>query len=373
MAEMRIKGTLDTRNYERGIKKMQGENKKFGNEMGGLKSKIAKTFAAAVILRFVQQAGRAVLRWATDVSIAARNLGIMTGEMIALNRVAMGFSLTTQDASRIMSRLATEIHKAAKEGGTAAEKFAAIGLSVDDLIRLDPVEQLRAVARAAMESGMPLENLAEILGERLGPKAVAMLKDLADNGLGEVSREAGRLADQAEMMATRWTQAKDRMKQGVLELISAIDNLYSKYSAFVSTLFRTRDFSLAVNAANMVDIEHEKTLDRMSEERDAHQRQRQEELAKLVEKRLRDEADAQRAIEEERARRITENIEKIRGSVKMEVDTDSMRRMGGFAGQAVSEQLRYARQQSEIMRRLEDYQRSLPAIERNTRDGGGLV
>ena len=279
VAQLKAMVGMDSSRYVAGARQIKKTTSGIQHKFGAVAKAAATLFSVAMIRR----AGREIIRWASDLSIAARNLGIATEEMIALNRHALGFGLTAQDATRIMSRLQTEIHKAAKEGGTAAEKFAAIGLSVHDLIRLDPVQQLQEVARAAANSGLPLENLAEIFGERLGPRAVAMLKELAEDGLGDVSREAGRLADQAEVMGTRWATAMDSMKQKTLEFLNTLDTWYQKYYRFTETLFRTHDIGLAVSAPATVDAQREAQLDKMQEEREHAQKQRQEELVKLYE------------------------------------------------------------------------------------------
>ena len=63
-------------------------------------------------------------------------------------------------------------------------------------------------------------------------------------------------------------------------------------------------------------------------------------------------------------------IAAIRESVTIDIQTNSLRRIGGFAGAKVSDQLQQSRKQTEIQARIEDYTASLPAIEKNTENQG---
>lgn len=373
MAEMRIRGTVDTRNYERGVDRMKKKNEGFAKQTNGLGRTIRRVFAAGVVIAFVRQAVRSLAQWASQISITARNLGIMTSEMIALNRQAIGFNLNASDVGRILSRLSTELHRAARDGGDAADKFESLGLNIADLVRLDPVEQLREVARAAMESGMPLENLANIFGERLGPRAVAMLQELAENGLQPISDEAAQAADRAEHLGTVWARTMDQIREWTLRAYNVFHNFVAAVGAFFGAISAGGNLTEALRAVSDVYEEQEDAIDRLAEERDRQRKQRIEEQTRMIEDRLRKEAEAQAEMDRKRSERIAEDIRKIEESVGLDFDTDAMRRIGGFAGAQVSEQFQLARQQVEISRRISEYTRSLPAIEQNTRDQGGLT
>jgi len=156
--------------------------------------------------------------------------------MIALNRIAIKSGIGVSEMQRLVSRLNSELYNAANGSKESAAKFKALGLSVRDLVAMDPASQLQAVARAALETGIPLQTLTELFGERLGPRAMVALKDIAENGLPAVNRALGEQADALEALGSKWTGYWDEAKAGGLAFLEWLGNAHETITDWLGGL-----------------------------------------------------------------------------------------------------------------------------------------
>jgi hypothetical protein len=208
---------LDAKQYKAGMADVQRGTKSFQSMIGTVGKTIAAAFSVGAVISF----GKSLITWSSNVSQAAANVGILTSEMIALNRLAIQNGLDVGDMQKVLSKLRAELWEAATNGGKAAEKFTSLGLSIDYLTGLDPVTLLKEVSKAAFDSGIPLQRLADIFGERLGPRIVTALKEISEGELPKVSEEAGKAADAVEEAADRMASAWDRVKQAIVAAIGS--------------------------------------------------------------------------------------------------------------------------------------------------------
>ncbi len=220
---------LDSMPYKTGARGVKQENRSLQQSFAKIGAAIGVSFGIAAIVR----AGRALVDYASQASIAARNVGMLTSEMIALNRVGMTAGMQTRQMEQLMSRLSTELFEAARGSETAEKKFTDMGLAVDDLIRMDPAQQLQAIARAAFESGVPVGHLADLFGQRLGPQAMTALRQIAEQGLPAVDAAVGRTADSLEAMGSKWAIISDQAKGFALSVVSAINTAHTAVTGFV--------------------------------------------------------------------------------------------------------------------------------------------
>ncbi len=216
---------LDSMPYKAGARGVKQENRSIQQSFAKIGAAIGVSFGIAAIVR----AGRALVDYASQASIAARNVGMLTSEMIALNRVGMTAGMQTRQMEQLMSRMSTELFEAARGSETAEKKFTDMGLSIEDLISMSPADQLRAVAKAAIETGVPIGHLADLFGQRLGPQAMTALRQIANEGLPEVDEAIGRQADQIEALGSAWDSWRDRAKGAMIDvthrMVTFFDNL----------------------------------------------------------------------------------------------------------------------------------------------------
>lgn len=206
--------SLDNKAFKAGMRESTGLTKGFQSAMAQVGRTLGVAFSAAAIV----QGAKAIASWAGNISEAAQNAGIATEVMMGLNRVAIQNGLELGDVSKLLAKVANTTASAARGEDEYAKKLRTVGLSYEKLITLNPAEQLQEVARAAVASGMPLEALAEIFEERLGPRAVSMLKDIAQNGLPAVSKAAGDAADSAEKLGDMFARVFDSVKTTALSV-----------------------------------------------------------------------------------------------------------------------------------------------------------
>jgi hypothetical protein len=207
---------LDSGPFKAGTRDAEGYAKRFGTTLSSVGRTLGFAFSAAAVISM----GRAFVKWAGDLSEAAQNLGILTSDMMAFNAVALQGGLDIDQMQRLLAKLKNNVYDAAKGSETANKAFEAMGLSARDLAGLSLDEQLKAVAKAAFATGTPLTILTELFGVRVGPKAVAVLRDIAENGLPAVDEAAGRTADAVERMTDRINSGLESSRQSLLKYVA---------------------------------------------------------------------------------------------------------------------------------------------------------
>lgn len=205
---------MDSKEFKAGMNKAKGDASSFQSSIKKIGGVLAAAFSVSAIVGF----GKSLVSWASNVSEAAQNAGILTSEMMALNEVGLKGGIGVDEMRRMLSVLQVELSSAAEGTETSRKKFEALGLDIIKLSGMNPAQMFEEVARAAVATGTPLEAIAEIFGTKLGPKAVAMMRDLAENGIGALYDEAGRAADAVEELGDRWAVVMEKMKRKAVGL-----------------------------------------------------------------------------------------------------------------------------------------------------------
>lgn len=235
---------LDSKPYRAGLNDAKKGNADFVSHLKTVAGAIGVAFSVGAIVNM----GKALVKWASDVSTVAGNMGIATEQMMALNVAAAKGGLEVGDMQKMLARLQTELFRAAQGEETSAQKFEQMGLSIRDMIALDPVSMLQAVTKAAFDSGTPVALLAELFGERLGPRAIDALHALADDGLPAVSKAAADAADEIKRMGDEFAGSFEQFKQGASAAAGAVITglkLYGKLaSAFAGPVGGTKGWSI---------------------------------------------------------------------------------------------------------------------------------
>lgn len=220
--------SLDNKAFKAGMREATGLTKGFQSAM----SQVGRTLGVAFSAAAVVAGAKSIADWASNLSTAAENAGVATDIMMAFNRVAIQSGLELGDVSRMLAKVANTTASAARGEEEYAKKLRNVGLSYQEMIKLNPAEQLQAVARAAVASGTPVESLAEIFEERLGPRAVKMLKAIAKDGLPAVDEAAGRTADRIEVITSRLAEMFDVVKTKSVESLGSLERYIAKSDLF---------------------------------------------------------------------------------------------------------------------------------------------
>ena len=280
MSSAHVRATIggDTTEYRRALSGMEGMTKSSARNL-------TRIFASIGIGAIMQRWGRAVIRWGEENSIAARQVGMLTDEMIALNRLGIQSGMRgAQDFSRLVSRLSDELMRAARGSEESARKFTNLNLAVGDLISMNPAQQLEAVSKAAFDSGVPLAHLIDLFGQRLAPTAMIALKDIAENGFPEVDTAIGDTADKIEELGSVWAKSMDQMKAATASFATGWFELSSRQFSVTAGIARhfmgggtVRDLPSAVSTAYREGIE------RRTEEREERRTKRVKEQRDVIE------------------------------------------------------------------------------------------
>lgn len=223
VAELKAMLGLDPKRYNAGMKSAKESTSKFQAGLAKVTSMIGGAFSAAAAIGFAKN----VFEWGGKLSEAAQKVGVLTSEMAALNKVALQNGMDVDQAANMLAKMQTKLGDAIENGGEAEKAFTNIGLSLEDMAKLSPADMLQAVARAAVESGDPLNALADIIGERLGPTAVATFRDLAENGLGAVDDALGETADRAEELGDKFAEMLEELKSTSLKVGNSIARFFN--------------------------------------------------------------------------------------------------------------------------------------------------
>lgn len=221
---------LDEREFKAGMERAGKHTSSFQSQIKQVGSLIAGAFSVGAIVSM----GKSLATWASDISEAAQNAGILTSEMMALNEVALKGGLGVDEMRRMLAAMQIKLSEAIDGSKEARKAFEGIGLSVTELAGMDPAAMFQKIAQAATASNAPLESIAEIFGSKLGPKAMSAIRDLAENGLPALNESAARMADEIEDAGDRWGAAVDKMKRKTVGLVLSVIEGAKVAGAFIS-------------------------------------------------------------------------------------------------------------------------------------------
>jgi hypothetical protein len=207
---------LDAKAYKAGMKDAKTSTTSFQASIAKVGSALGAAFTVGAIVSY----GKSVVEWASKISESAQNVGVLTAEMIALNEISLKNGMEVDQLSIMLSKLQTKLGDAIDNGGESEKVFTDLGLSIETLSKMNPAQMLEEVARAAVKSGDPLTALANIVGERLGPKAVSAIRELAEDGLGSLNTEAADAADEIERLGDEFDKMANKAKAGIASTVS---------------------------------------------------------------------------------------------------------------------------------------------------------
>ena len=140
----------------------------------GLGLSAAFTVATALIINSINKTANQI----DELAKSAGALGIVVGELQALNFAAGLAGLSASEMAKVMQKLQKSIFDAEKGLSTAKDAFAALGLNVKELKKLNPEDQFLAVADALakVKDQSTLTGVSMDLLGRGGAKAINLVK-----------------------------------------------------------------------------------------------------------------------------------------------------------------------------------------------------
>ncbi len=201
---------------------------KFGLDATGLKTELqslerkVEDFAgkwAKIGLAAGAAAFTALAKGALDLSAALRDnstaLGINVEKLQALIYSAEQNGSSQEQLLKALEKTKIGFQKAAEGGETQLHAMEKLRLSSERMAALPLEKKFEALAIAYAKSNDKAEAynaVSEILGEKVGPKMIATLQDLAANGLDQVAKSA---ANAGHMMSAETIVALEKADQAI--------------------------------------------------------------------------------------------------------------------------------------------------------------
>lgn len=158
--------------------------------------------------------------------------------MAALAGVFAKQGLGVDELTKMFAKVEADVFAAATGTRELAKVYTTLGFSVQQLAAMSPDERFVAIARAALESANATGALAEVFGQKLGPKARLALEDIAD-GYRKVNQATGEMLDKIDAAADEWASWGHEFKVGFLApVISGLHeamNIWTDFNAALAT------------------------------------------------------------------------------------------------------------------------------------------
>jgi hypothetical protein len=225
VAQLKAVLGMDSKDFKAGMSKASKDVSGFQSQI----KKVGGVMAAAFSVGVIVAAGKSLATWAGNVSDAANNAGLLTSEMLALQQASIYGGLGLDGMSKLLTKVQVKLAEATSGNKEARKSFTGLGLDIEALNGLNPAQLLEEVARAAIASGSPLTALADIFGEKLGPKSVQALRGITGNeGLPKISEEAGKAADKLDDLSDKWETLVEKVKRWATTKIGIALDFYEE-------------------------------------------------------------------------------------------------------------------------------------------------
>lgn len=193
---------LDATGLKTGLKQVR-------SEVNDLVSQWGKWAALAGAGAFIALAKDAV-QLAGKLSDTAMNLGMNVTSLQALEAQHKRNGVSEEQLTKALEKTKAAVLASAAGNDTATASLRALGLSTDKLIKLPLDKQYEAIAKAAFKAkdqNAAYSAVCDLLGEKVGPKLMASLKDLGEIGLPGVTKAA---MEAGQVMSNETIAALDR-------------------------------------------------------------------------------------------------------------------------------------------------------------------
>lgn len=198
---------LDATGLRTELNKLRGEVTDFAD-------KWAKIGLAAGAAAFTALA-KGALDLAANLRDTALALGINVESLQALHYSAEQNGASQEQMTKALEKLRIGLQRAKEGSQTHAEALSKLGLNMEKISKLPLERQFEALAVAYAKSGdkgAAYNAVTELLGDKIGPKLVATLQDMAGSGFDAVAKSA---ADAGHVMSAETVVALEKADQAI--------------------------------------------------------------------------------------------------------------------------------------------------------------
>jgi hypothetical protein len=272
-----VKIGAETDGIEQGLKGIQNSLKNlesntqasaegFGNSFTGMAGAVAvgqlavKAFSAAVDVAF--SAARNVVQGFGDaldlggrLSDLSASTGETAGKLLVLERAFDNSGIGAEKVGSAIAKMQKNIEDARDGSGTAANAFAAMGVSVDELEGKLPTEQLKILSSGINSIDDPTKRAAAAMGVfgKSGAELLPLLTNL-EGELGEARDTVGSMAEIMDRRNATFDAVADRFKtisEKVRDFAAGIlDKALPAIDAITSALSRIDAAKIGQNLAD---------------------------------------------------------------------------------------------------------------------------
>lgn len=217
---------------------------KSGDSLLGKLKSIGPTVAAAFVVKELVQFGGEALRTADEISDLSDKIGISGEAVQALQQVSKetGIEFTQFEGAILKANKASIEARAGNKG--LQDAFENLGISIDDLSRMNPEELFSRVAGSMANANGDAETLSsvfEIIGSKSGPALQAALEKLGSEGLDNTIakfKEMGLVISDQSVKALAESQDKIEKYTQVIKtsLIEGTGKLITIWEDFFTSL-----------------------------------------------------------------------------------------------------------------------------------------
>lgn len=184
---------------------------RIGEDIGrGFATKLAAGFSAAGAIAAFTALGKGAIELAGRLADTAANLGINVEALQVLEAMHKRNGIAGDAFSAVLGKLRNSVIEAAQGNEKAAQALATLGLNAKALLSLPLEEQYASIAKAALsakDGNAAFNAVSQIFGEKIGPRLMGSLKELAENGYPAVAAQA---RDAGQVMSAETIAALDR-------------------------------------------------------------------------------------------------------------------------------------------------------------------
>lgn len=185
---------------------VRAEIKSLRRDLDSFVENYAKLGAGIAVGAFVAMS-KGAIELAGNLSDTAQNIGVNVESLQALEAQHKRNGVSNEELIKALQKTKGAVIDAAQGNEKAATALSRLGLKASELIRLPLDQQYEAIAKGAANAKDQNEayaSVTEILGDKVGPKLMASLKELGEEGLPAVTesaREAGQVMSAETIVA----------------------------------------------------------------------------------------------------------------------------------------------------------------------------
>ena len=211
---------------------------------------------------------------AEQISLSAQTMGVSTAALQGLQAAAATTGVSSEQLSTVMAALQGRMAQAAEIGGTSAERFTALGISMQEL-RDPSFSVIDAMTQMGSASNSNAALLA-VLGAR-GAQLIPLMRSLAENHnlVADAAKEVGallpgeidalqRYKDATALLGIEFDNLKGHLGAYVVEssgpLMSAIESVMHGFSGTVDSTVPLKVAFGTLEAAAVVIVDAFKLL-----------------------------------------------------------------------------------------------------------------